>query len=237
MKLTTEQRQGVYRLAYALTWKGLRERLGCGMDRLHAIRSGADLPDDVATRLIALLAEPEVNRLCRCGAPIAPTRFGKAQPRLCPTCQAERQAKERAARNERKQAIRAARRQERRCACGAPVATPRGRICPTCQDASRALERMGRQKREAARAARRQERQGTCGAPVATPMSRHCHAHSNAHAPAAVGRVSTAAAQAQQCPRCGGPIGRDGVLAFCRRRIACGWVELTSKAVRAGGVP
>lgn len=191
MKLSTEQRQGVYRLAYALTWKGLRERLGCGMDRLHAIRSGADLPDDVATRLIALLAEPEVNRLCRCGAPIAPTRFGKAQPRLC----------------------------------------------PTCQDASKAVERMGRQKREAARAARRQERRCACGAPVATPQSRHCHAHSNAHAPAAVGRVSTAAAQAQQCPRCGGPIGRDGVLAFCRRRIACGWVELTSKAVRAGGVP
>lgn len=186
MKLTAEQRHGVYRLAYAFTWKGLRERIGCGMDRLHAVRAGADLPDDVAARLIALLTEPEVNRLCRCGVPITPTRFGKAQPRLCPTCQA----------------------------------------------ASKAVERMGRQKREAARAARRQERLCACGSPVATPRSRHCHAHSNTHAPPAVGRVDTYAARVEACPRCGGKIQRDGVLVSCRRRLACGWVDLTSKAIR-----
>jgi len=74
-----------------------------------------------------------------------------------------------------------------------------------------------------------------CGEPTATPRSQRCKEHATYRALSKAGRVPTAAAAVQQCPRCGGPLAHDGVVVACRRRIACGWVELVSRAVRAGG--
>lgn len=72
-----------------------------------------------------------------------------------------------------------------------------------------------------------------CGRPVGTPQSRHCHHHQDRHTAAPVRRVDTAAASHTTCPKCNGALARDGVLVSCRRRHACGWVELTSRAVRS----
>ena len=85
--------------------------------------------------------------------------------------------------------------------------------------------------RERQRVTKKCQRPG-CSEPTSTPNARNCHAHSDRHTPPAVGRVETYAATVAACPHCGGTILRDGRLVSCRRRLACGWVDLTSRAIR-----
>lgn len=70
----------------------------------------------------------------------------------------------------------------------------------------------------------------------------YCSEHSGSRhgrIPTVVARIETAAATAMQCPKCKGPVRRDGTLVSCLDRAedrpdACGWVELMSRVVRTG---
>lgn len=66
-----------------------------------------------------------------------------------------------------------------------------------------------------------------------------CGGHNGRHGrvPTVIGRVDTEAAGRTTCPRCGGPIRIDGLLASCLDRSehsgeTCGWTELTRRVVR-----
>lgn len=205
MRLSTDQLLAVRRWAYLLTWKGVRERLGVSAVDLRAIRSGADLTAAVHERVARLAAEEPPPRLCACGAPMPPTRYGtKRQARLCPTCRAASTAARAARQADAKRATRAQVRPGMRPAHLPPVCTHPG-----------------------------------CTAPTATPRSWYCldHGHNHGHGPPPVGSTPTAAADAAVCPRCGGRLGHDGPLVYCRRRHACGWLDLTRRALRSAPSP
>lgn len=124
----------------------------------------------------------------------------------------------------------------RSCArCNATVEAP-AKVCATCKEATYQAREQRKVEARRARGYARKCQHAGCDNAVATPQARNCRAHSNAHAPPAVGRVDTYAARVEVCPRCGGKIQRDGVLVSCRRRLACGWMDLTSKAIRGHGV-